>query len=147
MWVLSFLPEWVFHLILCIGLLGTVGGWVLKKFPSLAAHSTLIQITGIVLLIVSIWYEGGIAKDAEYRLKIAELSQKASEAEAKAAEANAQIEYIYVNKVQKIKDVQIVIKERVIKDASVIDKNCKVSPEAINLLNASAKNELPGDKK
>jgi len=75
------------------------------------------------------------------------LSQKASEAEAKAAEANAQIEYIYVNKVQKIKDVQIVIKERVIKDASVIDKNCKVSPEAISLLNASAKNELPGDKK
>jgi len=147
MWVLSFLPEWVFHLMLCIGLLGTVGGWVLKKFPSLAAHSTLIQITGIVLLIVSIWYEGGIAKDAEYRLKIAELSQKASEAEAKAAEANAQIEYIYVNKVQKIKDVQIVIKERVIKDASVIDKNCKVSSEAISLLNASAKNELPGDKK
>ena len=145
MWVLSFLPEWVFHLMLCIGLLGTVGGWVLKKFPSLAAHSTLIQITGIVLLIVSIWYEGGIAKDAEYRLKIAELSQKASEA--KAAEANAQIEYIYVNKVQKIKDVQIVIKERVIKDASAIDKNCKVSPEAISLLNASAKNELPGDKK
>ena len=147
MWVLSFLPEWVFHLMLCIGLLGTAGGWVLKKFPSLAAHSTLIQITGIVLLIVSIWYEGGIAKDAEYRLKIAELSQKASEAEAKAAEANAQIEYIYVNKVQKIKDVQIVIKERVIKDASVIDKNCKVSSEAISLLNASAKNELPGDKK
>ena len=100
-----------------------------------------------MLLIVSIWYEGGIAKDAEYRLKIAELSQKASEAEAKAAEANAQIEYIYVNKVQKIKDVQIVIKERVIKDASVIDKNCKVSSEAISLLNASAKNELPGDKK
>lgn len=147
MWVLSFLPEWVFHLMLCIGLLGTVGGWVLKKFPTLSAHSTLIQITGIVLLIVSIWYEGGIAKDAEYRLKIAELSQKASEAEAKAAEANAQIEYIYVNKVQKIKDVQIVIKERVIKDASVIDKNCKVSPEAISLVNASAKNELPGDKK
>lgn len=147
MWVLSFLPEWVFHLMLCIGLLGTVGGWVLKKFPTLSAHSPLIQITGIVLLIVSIWYEGGIAKDAEYRLKIAELSQKASEAEAKAAEANAQIEYIYVNKVQKIKDVQIVIKERVIKDASVIDKNCKVSPEAISLLNASAKNELPGDKK
>lgn len=147
MWVLSFLPEWVFHLMLCIGLLGTVGGWVSKKFPTLSAHSTLIQITGIVLLIVSIWYEGGIAKDAEYRLKIAELSQKASEAEAKAAEANAQIEYIYVNKVQKIKDVQIVIKERVIKDASVIDKNCKVSPEAISLLNASAKNELPGDKK
>lgn len=147
MWVLSFLPDWVFHLILCIGLLGTVGGWVLKKFPTLSAHSPLIQITGIVLLIVSIWYEGGIAKDAEYRLKIAELSQKASEAEAKAAEANAQIEYIYVNKVQKIKDVQIVIKERVIKDASAIDKNCKVSPEAINLLNASAKNELPGDKK
>ncbi len=147
MWVLSFLPEWVFHLMLCIGLLGTVGGWVLKKFPTLSAHSPLIQITGIVLLIVSIWYEGGIAKDAEYRLKIAELSQKASEAEAKAAEANAQIEYIYVNKVQKIKDVQIVIKERVIKDASAIDKNCKVSPEAISLLNASAKNELPGDKK
>ena len=147
MWVLSFLPDWVFHLILCIGLLGTVGGWVLKKFPTLSAHSPSIQITGIVLLVVSIWYEGGIAKDAEYRLKIAELSQKASEAEAKAAEANAQIEYIYVNKVQKIKDVQIVIKERVIKDASVIDKNCKVSPEAINLLNASAKNELPGDKK
>ena len=48
---------------------------------------------------------------------------------------------------QKNKDVQIVIKERVIKDASAIDKNCKVSPEAINLLNASAKNELPGDKK
>ena len=43
-----------------------------------------LKKVGIVLLIVSIWYEGGIAKDAEYRLKIAELSQKASEAEAKA---------------------------------------------------------------
>ncbi len=147
MWALDFLPDWIFHVMLLTGLLGTVGGWVLRKFPNLSAHALPIQIIGIVLLIVSVWYEGGIAKDAEYRLKIAELSQKASEAEAKAAEANAQIEYIYVNKVQKIKDVQIVIKERVIKDASAIDKNCKVSPEAINLLNASAKNELPGDKK
>ena len=147
MWILSFLPEWVFHLTVLVGLLGTVGGWVLKKFSTLLAHATLIQVAGIVIIRVRMWYEGGIAKDKEYHQKKAEQSQKASEAEAKAAEANAQIEYIYVDKVQKIKDVQVVIKERIIRDASAINKNCKVSSEAINLLNASAKNELPGDKK
>lgn len=147
MWALNILPDWVFHIMLLIGVLGTVSGWILKKFPTVSLYALPIQVVGILLLIVSVWYEGGIAKDNEYRLKEATLEAKVKDAEARASDINANIQYVFIGRVETVKDVQYVIKEKIREVAPKIDQNCKVDPAAIELLNDAALNVKPGSLK
>ena len=46
-----------------------------------------------------------------------------------------------------VKDVQVVIQEKVKEVAAQIDAQCKVAPEAIDILNLAADNVKPGAEK
>ena len=76
MWLLNFLPDIFFHIILLIGLLGIAVSFVLNFIPFVSTYRVAIQAVAILLTVAGVWYEGGIAKDQEYRAKIAELEKK-----------------------------------------------------------------------
>ena len=50
MWILSFLPEFIPHLIFIIGVLGTIAGFVLGFIPFVSTYKLPIQITSILIL-------------------------------------------------------------------------------------------------
>ena len=81
MWILNFLPDFAFHLLLVIGILGIVAGFFLSNIPFIGTNGKLIQIVSILITVLAVWYEGGIAKDQEYKKQIAELQLKVAKAE------------------------------------------------------------------
>lgn len=146
MWILNWLPDLVVHLILLLGVAGIVLSYFIKFIPILSNYKIPLQVAGFILAIAGVWLEGGIAKDKEYRQQIEAANARAQLAEEKAAAATAQIKYVFLDKVKTIKDVQVIVQER-IRDLSVkIDENCKVIPEVIDIHNQSAKN-TKGSKK
>ena len=76
MWILNWLPDFVFHLMLLIGVLAIVASFVLQFVPFVSQYKLPIQVAGIILTVIAVWYEGGIAKDREYRERIAAMELK-----------------------------------------------------------------------
>jgi hypothetical protein len=144
MFILNWLPDFVFHLILITGILAVIASLVLKMVPFVDQYRVPLQIIGIILTCVGIWYEGGIAKDNEYRKAILEMKLQVAESDKKAAEATGRVEIVIRDKVKVVHDTKVVIQEKIINMADYIDAKCKITPEAAGIHNQSAKRPVVG---
>lgn len=140
MFMINWLPDWIFHLILLVGILGIVASFVLKFVPFVDQYRVPIQVAAIILTIVGVWYEGGIAKDREYRERIAALELKVSRAETAAAEANTRLVELLAQKDQEIKDVTVANQKKLRDLAAQLNKTCTVNQDVVNILNNAARN-------
>ena len=140
MFILNWLPDFVFHLMLLVGLLAIGASFVLGFIPFVTQYKLPIQAAGIILTVVAVWYEGGIAKDAEYRARIAAMELKISRAETVAAEANTKLAEQILREQARIKDITETNKKRLQELAGQLDKQCSVNQGVIDVLNDAAKN-------
>lgn len=141
MWALNFLPDIVFYLILAVGLIGMIVGFIFGFIPAVNKYKLPVQIISFLLTVIGVWYSGGIAKDKEFRAQIEAANNRARIAEEKAEAATAQVKYVFLDRVKTVKDVQVVIQER-IRDVSVkIDESCRVIPDVIDIHNQAVKNQ------
>jgi hypothetical protein len=156
MWMLSFVPDslllWIVNTILIIGAIGSFLSFfvlhkVLNKFPTLAPYHLLIQIVSAVLLVAGIYFKGGYDVESSWRDKIRVAQEKAALAEAQAIEANTKLDAEIKKKQKIVKENTIVYRDRIREVQTVIDKDCKVAPEAIDIHNAAAKNKGLGAAK
>jgi hypothetical protein len=146
MWLLSFIPEelvmWVVNTLIIIGVAGfgitSFFGFVTSWFPAIAPYRSLIQIISVILLIAGVYFKGAYSVEIDWRAKVAKLEAKVKLAEEKTKTANVEIRTVYVDKVRVVKETQVVIKEKIKKDAAKIDSQCKVAPEVISILNDAA---------
>ena len=141
MWILDWIPNFVFHLILVIGVLAIVAGYFLDIIPIIGKNAKVIQIAGILLTVVGVWFEGGIAIDSHWQARVKELEAKIARAEAASAEANAALVQALANNSILIKENTAAQKQRLKDQADLLNKECK-----INLLNDAAKNNIGGTK-
>jgi hypothetical protein len=140
MWILNWLPDFVFHGMLLVGLLALVASFVLQFIPFVSQYKLPIQVAGIILTVLAVWYEGGIAKDAEYKIRIAEMQLKISRSETAAAEANTKLAEQILKEQARIKDITETNKKRLKDLADQLNKQCSVDQAVINVLNDAAKN-------
>jgi apolipoprotein N-acyltransferase len=145
MWILHFIPDsfliWVVNITCIVGLSATVLGFFLGWVPFVNRYKTPLQILGIVLLTVGVYWKGGYSTEAEWRGRVAEAEAKVRVAEAKAKKANSHIQTKIVTKIVRIHDKARVVKERIQQNKAVINKECKLSDEAISIYNSSITKE------
>lgn len=146
MWILSFLPDGVFHILLGASILVFLVSTLFNNIPFMGGYAKLIQIISIVCLVFSVWMEGGIAKDNEYREKIKELQQKISKAEVDSQALNSKLFEEMLKQQQEIKRITDTNKSRMRAQADTLDLHCKVEQSGINILNDAARNR-DGSKK
>lgn len=151
MWLLSWLPDsLLFYIVNATLIVGAISFFlsffvlhrILNRFPTLAPYNLLIQIASTVLLVAGIYFKGGYGVEMEWRKKVADMEAKVKIAEAKSEQANIDLAAKQKEKVKVVKEVQVVIKEKIVQVASKIDAECKVDPEAINIINDAAKNQI-----
>jgi len=143
MWMLSFIPDsliaLIVHIILAVGVIGFFVGSFASKFPFISAYGNIVKIVAGILLVAGLYLEGGIGVEQEWRNKVAEAEAKVKIAEEKSKQENVRIQTVYKDKVKIVKEQQIVIQERIKEVEKKIDAECKVAPEAIDLLNQAAR--------
>lgn len=165
MWIINFLPEWIIHTVFSIGVLGTIAGFVLGFIPLIKTYKLPVQIISILLLVLGVYLEGGLADNKEWQLKVAEMEAKLAQAESKSSDKNVEIQEKIVEKTKIVKEkgrdiikyvdrwnTKEVIKEvegpERIRREEVIKyiENCPVPKEMIDIHNQAT--ELnKGDKK
>lgn len=138
MWLIGFLPDSVFYALLILGLLGIIASIFLRNLPIISKYHNPLFLLGLLMTVVGVWFAGGITKDREYRERIAALQLEIVESEKRAAEANAEIEYVYVDRVEVVEKVRYQVVGSIREYSNELDANCTISPKAVEILNRSA---------
>jgi hypothetical protein len=146
MFLLHFLPDSFLHTVINIVLfaglgLTTIGFFLVGWIPGLRNYKTLVQILGVVLLAAGIYWKGGYGVEMEWRSRVAELEAKLKLAEEKSQQVNTVIKEKVITKIQKVKEVQVKNQQIIKEVEKIIDAECRVPKEAIDVLNAAARNE------
>lgn len=157
MWILSILPEWAFHLILTVGIIGTVAGFALGMVPAIKQYKIPIQVISLLVLSLGLYLEGGLADYKEWEARVKEMEAKVAVAEEKANTKNVEVQEKIVTQTKVIKEkgkdiikyidkwnTKEIIKEvegpERIKREEVIKyiENCPVPKEIIDIHNDAA---------
>lgn len=142
-WMFSLIPDVVLealiHITLVTGIVLAVLGTFSSKFPFVGEYGRLAKLVGIPLFLLGVFLEGGLVTEMKWRAKADELKAQVEASEAKSKETNIQIQKVYVDRVKTVKEVQVVIQERIKEVTKKIDAECKVAPEAVSILNDAAK--------
>ena len=140
-WILSFIPDWVWTLVLIFGILGILASWVLKFVPFISTYRLPIQVASIIALVVGVYFQGVIANEAKWQGKIADLQKQIVKAETKSKETNVVVQEKIVTKTkiikEKGKDIVNYIDREVVKKEEIIKyiEQCPVPKEIIDLHN------------
>jgi hypothetical protein len=144
MWMLAFVPDsfllYLVNMVFYTGLACTVLGFLLR-FKFLANYQFILQVVGVLALALGLYFKGGFEVEQQWRDRVKAMEAKVAAAEAKSKEVNTVIQKQVVTKIQKVKEVQYKNREVIKQVEKIIDKDCTVPPEAIDILNAAARNE------
>lgn len=142
-WMLGLIPDsvfiWITYLLFSAGFVLYIVSKLIKWFPIINRYKLLSEIVGVVLLVVGAYLYGSYGTEMAWRDKVKELEAKVAESEAKSKTANSVIQEKIVTKVKEIKVFQDRIKEVIVEKEKIIDAQCKVPVEALDILNQAAK--------
>lgn len=147
MWILKWLPDWIFYGLLLIGLLGYAVTYLLRfiPIPAIYIYKTPIQIVSIALVVIGTFMSGAIHNDAQWLARVKELEEKLVIAEQKSEKVNTEIVTKYVTKTQVIKEkgediIKFVDREVVKYDTKFLPGGeCEIPKEVIESINKAAK--------
>jgi hypothetical protein len=135
MFILKFLPDWIFYLVLLAGLAGIAASFVLKFIPFVAQYRIPIQWAAGVMTAFGLYMAGAIGDNNAWLARVADLEKKVAAAEIKSAETNTQLVSKLAQKEKEIASKQNELKTRIGQSAVVMDKECRITPEVVSILN------------
>jgi len=146
MWMLAFFPDaflaWIINTILITGIVGFVAsfffGYVVRWLPAIAPYHLLIQVISIVLLVAGVYFKGGYSVEMTWRERVAELEAKVAISEQQSKEVNEKIVTVYKDRVKVVKETQIVVQEKIKTVEILIDSQCKITADTVDILNDAA---------
>jgi len=151
MWILHFIPDsfiiWVINIVCGIGLVLTVGGFILGFIPFIGRYKFPLQLIGVTALCAGLFFKGGYSTEMVWRARVAEVEAKVKVAEAKAKHANSHVQTKIVTKIVKIHDKANTARESIRRNKEKINAECKLSDEAISAYNYSITKTKPEEKK
>ena len=144
MWLLQWLPNWIFYAVLLVGVFGLVMSYFLRFIPFLYMYKTPIQIGSVAAIAIGTFMTGAIYDNESWLTKVKEMEAKVAAAEAQSKEENVKIVEKVVTKTQVIKTrgeeiVKYVDREVVKYDTKFAPGGeCEIPKEFIKALNDAA---------
>ena len=143
MWLLHLLPTslilWIVNIAMIAGAIGILASFFIKFIPFINIYRTPIQIVSIIVFCTGIYWYGGYTTEMMWRDQVAQMEAKVAESEAKSKKVNKVIQKVYVDRVKIVKQDVVVVQEKIREISNTIDKDCKITPEAVDLLNQAAR--------
>ena len=140
MWILEWLPNWIFYAILLLGVIGFAVTYLLKfiPIPAIYVYKTPIQIVSVVFMVIGVYMAGSIANNEAWEAKVKEVEAKLAEAEAQGAKETVKIveKVVVQEKIvrQRGQDIVKVVEKEVVK----YDNKCEIPPPFIEVHNQAA---------
>lgn len=134
MWILQFLPSWIFPAILCMGVIT----FLVTKTVSFLPQVKLIQAASVVLVVFGTYMSGAVSNNEVWKKRVQELETKVAQAEAKSALINTEIVEKATTKIQIVKQRGQDIIKYVDREVIKFDTACVIPKEFISTHNRAA---------
>lgn len=142
MFILHFLPDsfivWFCNILLITGIVATAAGWVAHRVPVLWPYQLGFKLAGIALLVLGVYFRGGLAVEESWRERVAAVEAKLAEAEKVSAEANTQIDAKSQKKTTEIRQRTTYIKQYVDREVIRYDAGCTIPEPFVRAHNTAA---------
>ena len=148
MWYLQFMyslipDSWIelaTYLILGFGIALYILSKIVSWIPFIKGYKLPLELVGVILYGVGAFYAGGYGVERMWRERVEEVQNKVKELEGRQAEVVKVIETKVITKIKTVEVVKEVIKTEIIEKEKLINANCDVSPDAIEMFNKSVTN-------
>ena len=157
MWLLHLLPEslisLIVNLLLASGIIVTLGGFFANFIPFVTVYRVPVQVAGILLLTMGVYFDGGYTTERAWRERVKEVEAKLQIAQKQSAEVNTEIVTKVVTQTKIVRergdDIVRYVDREVVKNQEVIKfvENCPIPDVIINTHNAAALNRPIEEKK
>ena len=142
MFILHFLPDsiilWFCNLLLLTGIVATAAGFVAHRIPVLWQYQLGFKLAGISLLVLGVYFRGGVAVEQEWRERVAAVEAQLAQAEKASEEANVKIEQKTQKKTTEIRQRTQYITQYIDREVARYDETCAMPPPFIKAHNNAA---------
>lgn len=134
MWILQFLPNWLFFALFFLSL----AAFLTAKFLKILPQAQAIQWTSIAIAAFSLFMIGAISNNDAWLQRVRELETKVAQAEAQSATVNTDIVEKTVVKTQVVRERGKDIIKYVDREVVKYDANCVIPQEFVTVHNRAA---------
>jgi hypothetical protein len=144
MWILHWLPNWIFYVIFFAGLLGLLATYVMKFIPFVYVYRTPIQAVSVLAIVIGTYMSGAISNEEAWQAKVKEMELKVAAAEIESQKENVKVIEKVVKKTEYItrrgQDIIQYVDKEVIKydDRFKPGGQCELPKEFIKAINNAA---------
>ena len=142
MWILHFLPDtfivWFCNILLLVGVAATVAGFVAHRIPLVTQYQLPFQVLGIALLVLGVYFRGGVAVEETWRERVAAVEAQLAQAEKASAEANTAIEQKTQKQTAQIRQRTEYIRQYVDREVVKYDAGCAIPEPFVRAHNNAA---------
>ena len=144
MWILQWLPDWIFYGIFFAGLLGLLATYVMKFIPFVYVYRTPIQAVSILAIAIGTYMSGAISNEETWQARVKEMEAKVAAAEVQSVKENIKVVEKVVKKTEYITRrgqdiIQYVDREIVKYDTKFAAGGvCEIPQEFIKAINTAA---------
>lgn len=144
MWILQWLPNWIFYGIFFAGLLGLLATYVMKFIPFVYVYRTPIQAVSILAIVIGTYMSGAISNEESWQAKVKEMEAKVAAAEIESQKENVKVVEKIVKKTEYItrrgQDIIQYVDKEVVKydDRFRPGGQCELPKEFIKAINTAA---------
>ena len=137
MWILKFLPNWIFYGLLIGGIIGLFASRFIPSY-----YRTAVQAVCAAFFVIGVYMSGAISDNDAWLARVAEMEAKVAKAEEQSKEQNTKIETKVVNKIQIVKTRGENIIQYVDKEVAKYDNQCVIPKEFVKAHNDAAEAPL-----
>jgi hypothetical protein len=112
---------------------------ILSHIPEAKPYAIFIKPVSFIAIILCVFMYGGAGVVAVMQAQLQIMEAKVDEAQKASQIANTQIHTVYVDRVKTVHDTKVVVQKEIQQVEKLIDKECKVDPQAVQILNDAAK--------
>lgn len=144
MWILQWLPNWIFYGIFFAGLLGLLATYVMKFIPFVYVYRTPIQAVSVLAIVIGTYMSGAISNEEAWQAKVKEMQLKVAATEIQSQKENVKVVEKVVKKTEYItrrgQDIIRYVDKEVVKYDTKFAPGgvCEIPKEFIKALNDAA---------
>lgn len=141
MWILNFLPDWIFYGILGLGILALLATYLLRfiPIPAIYMYKTPIQLVSILLIAFGVYMMGAIANEEAWKARVAQLEKEYAESQVQSEKVNTEVVTKYITKREVVHQKGEEIVRYIDREIVKYNEVCKLPAEIIKIHNDAAK--------
>jgi len=138
MWIFTFLPTWIFHVILVAGVFALLAGMFFGSIPLISKYQIPVKLLGYVLIAFGLFFEGGLNNNMAWEARVAEMELKVAAAEVESAKENTKIVEKVIRKTEFVKSKGKDVIQYIDREVTKYDNTCVIPKEFIKAHNDAA---------